>query len=127
MEETAQYVALTSLIPPKSRASTRRLFKGSRAVAKQLSESTGVVGFSMLARPLKKEYATLSLWVDEEALAAFARSAPHARLREGLVGKMAPTTFVQWVVAGSDGVPTWTDAFARLGQSAPIGARPEQG
>ena len=112
-----EYVALASLIPPKSRGSTLRLFKGSRAVAKQMASTPGVVGFSMLARPVRKEYATLSLWVDDAALDAFARAMPHARLRDALAREMGETTFVRWTVKGSDGVPSWRDAFARLASS----------
>ena len=69
-----QYLALASWIPPKSRRSTGRLFRGSRAVADQLADTEGAIGFSMLARPLRREYATLSLWADASALAAFGRS-----------------------------------------------------
>ena len=113
-EAGARYVALASHIPPKRRASTWRLFKGSRAVTKQLTQTEGVVGFSLLARPLKKEYATISLWIDDEALAAFARSAPHAELRSELASEMAPTTFLRWEVAATDGVPTWREVLERL-------------
>ena len=74
----------------------------------------GVVGFATLARPFRKEYATLSLWIDDSALDTFAGSAPHAQLREELAEDMGPTTFVRWTVSGHDGSPSWRDAFARL-------------
>src|SRR4051794_3052544 len=105
-----EYVAFASLIPPKSRTATWRLFKGSRAVTAQLGTTKGVVGFSLLARPFHKEYATLSLWVDDAALQAFARSASHAEQMHGLADEMGDTTFVRWEVRGQDGVPSWRDA-----------------
>ena len=35
-----------------------------RAVRRQLLDTDGVMGFSMLAEPLRKRYATLSVWQD---------------------------------------------------------------
>jgi heme-degrading monooxygenase HmoA len=67
---------LASSIPPRSVASTGRLFRGSRAVRRQLLATDGVRGFSMLAEPLRKHYATLSVWRDEVALEAFSRAHP---------------------------------------------------
>jgi hypothetical protein len=114
IDRDRQYLALASLIPPKSRRSTWRLFRGSRAVADQLAATDGVVGFSMLARPFRKEYATLSLWADERALDAFARSAAHGRLQHELASEMSATMFVRWTVRGEEGVPSWTEALQRL-------------
>ena len=110
------YVAFASRIPPKSVKSTWRLFKGSRAVAAQLARTDGVIGFSLLARPFRKEYATISLWLDDAALAEFARSHAHARLQAELATEMAETTFVRWTVQGRDRAPTWSETIARLDQ-----------
>jgi hypothetical protein len=113
LEPDKDYVGFASFIPPKRRRATWRLFRGSRAVASQLQRTEGVVGFSMLARPLRKEYATISLWVDDDALRAFAASGTHARLVEQLAPDMARTTFVRWTVKGRDGEPAWPDALRR--------------
>jgi hypothetical protein len=109
-----EYVAFASRIPPRSRRSTWRLFRGSRAVSRQLAQTDGVVGFSLLARPLRKEYATLSLWIDDASLASFASSAPHCELRDELAPEMAPTTFRRWNVAAGEARPTWSEALRRL-------------
>ena len=110
-----EYVVLASSIPPLRRSSTMRLFRGATAVRKQLEGTDGLVGFSLLARPLRKQYATLSIWDDEAALAAFAGGAPHQRLTDDLAPEMGPTQFVRWTMTGSEGRPTWADAFRRLG------------
>jgi hypothetical protein len=114
MEPDRDYLVLATRIPPRSRSSTLRLFRGSRAVGKQLQTTEGVVGFSMLARPWKKQYATLSVWVDEPSLAAFSAAAPHRELMTDLAPEMGPTKFVRWTMKGSDGQPSWDDALARL-------------
>jgi hypothetical protein len=83
-------------------------------VRRQLLASDGVIGFSMLAEPLRKHYATLSVWRDEAALDAFARAEPHRGLMTGLAPAMGATKFVRWTISGADGVPSWTDALSRL-------------
>jgi heme-degrading monooxygenase HmoA len=120
LEPEREYLALASWIPPRSRRSTWRLFRGSRAVAGQLGDTEGAIGFSMLARPVRKEYATLSLWTGSAALDAFARSSAHERVQGELSSQMNPTTFVRWTVRGKDGIPTWSEALERLtAQHAP--------
>lgn len=109
-----QYVVLASNIPAHSRSSTGRLFHGASEVRKQLGRTEGVVGFSLLARPFRKQYATLSVWVDEQALTAFADTSPHSDLMSKLSPEMAPTKFVRWTINGSEGRPTWNDALQRL-------------
>jgi len=114
MEPGVDYFVLASSIPPKSVTSTWRLFRGSRAVRRQLLATDGVVGFSMLAEPLRKNYATLSVWRDEGALDSFALAHPHDQLMRDLGPKMGPTRFVRWTIAGANGVPSWADALRRL-------------
>lgn len=115
MEPDCEYLVLASSIPPRSRSSTRALFRGARAVRKQLATTDGVLGFSLLARPLRKQYATLSVWEDEPALAAFAGQTPHRELMASLAPQMTATKFVRWTIRGHDGRPSWSDALRRLG------------
>jgi heme-degrading monooxygenase HmoA len=114
LESDREYVVLASSIPPLSRRSTRRLFNGASAVRKQLASTEGLVGFSLLARPLRKQYATLSIWVDEHALAAFVAESPHHELMAGLSPEMGATKFVRWTISGSEGRPSWSEALRRL-------------
>ena len=115
LEPSHEYVVLASSIPPVSISSTRQMFSGASAVRKQLARTEGVVGFSLLARPLRKQYATLSIWVDERALAAFAGTSPHNEIMTDLAPEMGATKFVRWTITGSDGRPSWSEALRRLG------------
>jgi heme-degrading monooxygenase HmoA len=114
MQPDRDYVVFASSIPPRRRTSTRALFAGASAVRKQLANTDGVIGYSLLARPLRKQYATLSVWQDEAALEDFAGSGRHAQLMADLGPEMAPTTFARWSVHGGDARPSWRDALARL-------------
>ena len=110
LERDRPYLVLASSIPARRLSSTGRLFRGAREVRRQLERTEGVVGFSLLARPLRKQYATLSVWVDEKALGVFAHGSPHGTLMTDLAPEMGPTTFVRWTITGSDGRPSWNDA-----------------
>ena len=114
LEPEREYLVLASSIPPRRRRSTWRLFRGASTVRRQLATTDGVIGFALLARPLAKHYATLSVWRDEEALTAFAGSEPHRRLMSDLRPEMGPTKFVRWTMRGADGRPSWADALQRL-------------
>ena len=115
LEPNREYVVLASSIPPRRRSSTWRLFRGARAVRKQLREPKAWLGSALLARPLKKQYATLSIWVDQHALGAFADSSPHRELIASLSPEMGATKFVRWTINGSGGRPSWSEALRRLG------------
>ncbi len=114
LEPERQYLVLASSIPPQSRRSTWSLFRGASAVRKQLVVTDGVIGFALMARPFAKQYATLSVWRDEDALAAFAEAEPHRGLMTKLSAEMGPTRFVRWTIRGVDGRPSWSDALQRL-------------
>jgi hypothetical protein len=114
LEPGAQYLVLASSIPPKRISSTWKLFRGSRAVRQQLLGTDGVMGFSMLAEPIRKRYATLSVWRDEASLSDFARAHPHDELVVALRPEMGETRFVRWTISGADGRPSWKEALERL-------------
>jgi len=118
LEPDRDYLVLASSIPPRSMSSTAGLFRGAGAVKKHLQTTEGVMGFSLLARPVTKQYATLSVWVDEAALGAFARTSPHRELMTDLAPEMGPTKFVRWTIKGSAGNPSWSEALARLAEGA---------
>ena len=117
LDPEREYLVLVSSIPPKSRRSTWRLYRGASAVRKQLRVTDGVVGFALLARPLRKEYATLSIWDGDDALAEFAGADAHGELMRTLRPEMGPTKFVRWTIRGAEGRPSWDDALRRLGEN----------
>jgi hypothetical protein len=114
LDPDTEYLVLASSIPPKSIASTWKLFRGAWSVRRQLLATDGVLGFSLLAEPLRKNYATLSVWRDDAALGAFSQAHPHDELMAGLAPAMGPTKFVRWTIQGSDGAPSWSEALDRL-------------
>ena len=114
LQPDVEYLVLASSIPPKSMRSTWKMFRGSRAVRRQLLDTDGVMGFSMLAEPFRRHYATLSVWRDEAALDRFSAAHPHDQLMVALSPEMGETKFVRWSITGADGTPSWAEALDRL-------------
>ncbi|HJY87845.1 MAG TPA: antibiotic biosynthesis monooxygenase [Candidatus Acidoferrales bacterium] len=83
-------------------------------VVKQLASAPGLLGYSVLARPLSKRFWTLSAWENEGALQAFVQHPPHVRLMRALSPHMGETKFVRWMVRGSELPLRWEDAFGRF-------------
>ena len=119
LEPDTDYLVLASSIPAKSLRSTPAMFRGASSVRKQLGHTDGVIGFSLLAQPLTKNYATLSVWRDQAALDVFTAAHPHDELMVALGPQMGQTRFVTWAITGADGLPTWDDALARLASAMP--------
>jgi heme-degrading monooxygenase HmoA len=114
-----EYLVLASSIPAKRVSSAPRMFRGAQAVRRQLAQAEGLVGFSLLAKPFSKQYATLSVWESQAALDAFVRQQPHADLMSALRPSMGDTRFVTWHVSGRDARPRWDDALERLRAPSP--------
>lgn len=111
------FVALLSYLPLKSYWRVPPFFLYTAQVVKQLASAQGLLGYSVLARPLSKRFWTLSAWNDEAALSAFVRCAPHVHLMAAIASHVDKTKFVQWTVKGSQLPLRWDDALRRFSSS----------
>jgi heme-degrading monooxygenase HmoA len=84
------------------------------AIRKQLAGADGLVGYTLRAKPLARDYWTLSVWQDETALRAFMRTPPHVGVMSSLRPLMGPTKFVTWQASAADGRPTLAGALQQL-------------
>ena len=87
-------------------------------MVRQLERADGLVGYSLLAQPMKKTFWTLSAWTDQQHLDAFARAMPHLAVIRTLHPRMGPTRFQFWTVQGSALPVTWKEAINRLMSSS---------
>jgi hypothetical protein len=79
-EPEREYVALLSYLPLKSYWRIPHFFFHTAQVVKQLASAEGVLGYSVLARPLSMRFWTLSVWKNEAALRTFVQYPPHVRI-----------------------------------------------
>ena len=108
------YVALLSYLPLKNYLRVLPFFLYTAQVMKQLASAQGLVGYSLLARPISKRFWTLSAWANDEALRAFVQYLPHVKIMTALAPHMGKTEFVRWNVNGSELPLKWDDALRRI-------------
>jgi quinol monooxygenase YgiN len=87
-------------------------------VVRQLERTDGLVGYTLLAQPMKGTFWTLSAWTDQQHLDAFARAMPHLAVIRRLRPRMGQSRFVFWTVKGSALPITWEEATDRLMSSS---------
>jgi hypothetical protein len=68
----------------------------------------------MDANILGKEFWTLSVWEDAEALRSFVHRAPHEKIMKDQLPDMRQTEFVRWKAKGSSVPPDWGAAKERV-------------
>ena len=79
----------------------------------QLRRTPGLLGYSLLAHILQRQFWTLSVWEDEAALQQFVVASPHSYVMRALQEKMSQTRFVRWRMRGAEFPPRWQEALAR--------------
>jgi quinol monooxygenase YgiN len=110
-------VALLSYLPLRTYWRVPAFLLYTAQVVKQLASAQGLLGYSVLARPLSKRFWTLSAWKDEAALRAFVQHTPHVRLMAALAPHMGETKFVRWTVKDFQLPVRWDDALRRFPNS----------
>jgi quinol monooxygenase YgiN len=114
MEPGTDYLVMASHLPLKRITATVRFFRAVSAVRKQLAATDGLIGYTLRAKPLARDYWTLSVWKDDTALRQFMRTPPHVQVMTSLKPFMGPTKFVTWTASEADGQPTMTGALEHL-------------
>ena len=109
-----EYVALLSYLPLKSYWRLPAFTAYTIRVIGQLASAKGLIGYTLLARPLSKKAWTLSAWEDNDALENFVEDPPHVRIMTALAPHLAKTAFMRWTVKGSALPLGWDDALARF-------------
>ncbi len=109
------YLVLLSELPLRRFRDLAAFLRRTWRIQGQLRRTPGLLGYSLLARILKRQFWTLSVWEGEAALRQFVVENPHRQVMLALRGKMDQTRFVRWSIRGSEFPPHWREAFARRG------------
>jgi heme-degrading monooxygenase HmoA len=105
---------LLTTLPIRRLTKLQRFLAFTRRIQKQLDAGPpGLIGYSLLAKPFRGRYWTLSAWRDEEAVRAFIRQPPHVDAMRELRKVLAGFTTIRWSVRGGELPPDWDDALAR--------------
>ena len=93
---------------------TIAMLRAAMTVRRAALATPGALGLSLVARPLRREYYTLSSWTDRAALDAFARSPAHREAMRRLAPAMADSRFTFWRAPADAATPTWPEAHEHL-------------
>ena len=72
--------------------------RAAMSVRKQVRNSPGALGVSLVAQPVRKTFWTLSAWVDQAALNAFVGKEPHHSVMTHFRPEMASSTFTNFTI-----------------------------
>jgi heme-degrading monooxygenase HmoA len=111
---TSEVVVMASRFRVRGFRHVVPFFVDAMRVLAQMRKADGAIGVSLVAHPLRKEFATLSAWRDRAALDAAVRGEPHRSVmrRQGAV--MAASTFRFWNAPATSLPLTWEEADRRL-------------
>jgi quinol monooxygenase YgiN len=110
----AEYLVVLTYLPVNRLLRLPRFLAYVRKIQGQLNAApAGLVGYSLLAKPHRSRYWTLSAWADAAALAAFMSESPHRDAMTGLHTALPGFQTNRWIVQGGELPPTWEDALAR--------------
>jgi len=96
-------------------------------IVRQVREAEGLLGYSLRARPLTKEFWTLSAWDDARMLTRFIGRPPHARAMVDLRPRMRAFGSHRWSGPADSVPPSWQETLARLASETTGPARGERG
>jgi len=85
-------------------------------IRRQMLGSPGALGLSLIARPLRRTFWTLSAWQDQAALSAAVGREPHQQIMKRFRPRMAGSSFVTWSAPATALPITWDQALGRLEQ-----------
>jgi hypothetical protein len=108
------YLVLASLLPLRTYRTIPWFLGLTLSVVRQLEQTEGLSGYSLLAQPLKRTFWTLSAWNGQAELAAFVATVPHSSVMTRLRPHMGRTRFATWTVPGSALPIPWPSAIDRL-------------
>jgi nitrite reductase/ring-hydroxylating ferredoxin subunit len=113
-ESERDYPALLSHLPLATFRALPKFFRFVFAIQRQLADSEGLIGYSLDAHPIAKEFWTLSVWEDRDSLWRFVHKLPHSRAMQDLLPHMGETGFFHFEVAGSSVPPDWQETKRRM-------------
>jgi hypothetical protein len=96
-------------------------------IRRQMLDSPGALGVSLIARPLGRTFWTLSAWQDHAALRATVGRQPHLHTMKHFPPRMAGSGFVTWTDQAANLPIPWDEALRRLENPDTVHDRSEHG
>jgi heme-degrading monooxygenase HmoA len=104
---------MLTYLPMRRLSRLPRFLRYVMAIKRQLDKTEGLMGYSLLAKPIRSNYWTLSAWESDEALRRFIREPPHRDAMADLPNYLSGFKTTRWMAAWNGLPPRWSDALAR--------------
>ena len=114
VEPERSYTAMVSYLPVARFRTVPRFLRHAWRILRQLKQATGLIGYTLRARILARQFFTLSVWESEEALRRFVEQEPHRGIMAKLAGAMGKTEFRFFSVKGTELPLTFEKELHRL-------------
>lgn len=114
LEDTADLVVMASWLQLRSMRDVPAFLWAALRIRRQMLDSPGVLGVSLIAKPVKRTFWTLSAWRDQAALSATVGRQPHRDVMKRFHPKLAGSRFITWTAPASALPPSWPEALRRL-------------
>jgi heme-degrading monooxygenase HmoA len=111
---TSEIVVMASRFRVRGFRHVVPFFIDAMRVLAQMRKADGAIGVSLVAHPLRREFATLSAWRDRAALDAAVRGEPHRSVMRRQRAAMDVSTFRFWNTPATSLPLTWEEADRRL-------------
>ncbi len=109
------YLVILTHLPVRRLWKLPRFLNYTRKIRGQLeARPEGLVGYSLLAQPLRSDYWTLSAWEGPAALGRFLREDPHREAMVDLPKTLSEFKTWRWKATGTALPPSWDDALTRI-------------
>jgi quinol monooxygenase YgiN len=109
-----EYLVVLTFLPLRRWSKLPAFLASVRKIRHQLdARPAGLIGYSLLAKPLRSDYWTLSAWEDAAALDRFIQESPHREVMEELPKVLSGFRVTRWTSPGSAMPPPWSDALTR--------------
>jgi hypothetical protein len=118
-DSNQEYFALLSYLPLNRYRAIPAFLKFTFQIQKQLRSTPGIIGYSLRAKPLSRNFWTLSVWENEQVLRDFVVKLPHGDAMKAMTPHMGPTNFTKWKVLGSALPLHWEEAMQRSQKGGP--------
>ncbi len=114
-----EYFALLSFLPVSKYRAIPGFLRFAFQIQRQLRTTPGIIGYSLRAKLMSRNFWTLSAWEDEQALRDFVVKLPHGQAMKAMIPHMRPTNFTKWKVLGSALPLRWEEAMRRSQKGEP--------
>jgi uncharacterized protein DUF3291 len=119
---TANPTVMASEFQLRDRRDVPTFFVAALRIRRQMLNSPGVLGVSLVAKPLAGTFFTLSAWESRDCLEAAVVGHPHVETMKRFGPRTAHSLFAFWT-PDADDRPTWREAHQRLAEEAARRAR----